>query len=102
MIRLDTMIKILKKQQTGSGPYAQAGWETLTTVKCEWKDINSIEALKAGTTQALGFAQIRLRRVVGLDASCHVLRGSEEWEIIGNPQKEGTFYKIKLQRAVAG
>lgn len=99
--RLDVVITIEKKTSP-SGPYEQSTWQELAQVRCKWIDLNSIELSKAETTKGFCYAQLFLRKLTGLTATCRVVKDNEVWNIIGYPKKVDMFYEIKVQRAVAG
>lgn len=100
--RLDTIIIIQERKITGTGSKEKTSWTDIGRAACKWNDLNSVELIKSDATRNNRYAQVYLRQFKGLNPTCRIIKDNEPWEVISFPKKDGTFFEIKVQRAVSG
>jgi SPP1 family predicted phage head-tail adaptor len=89
---------------TETGGFQEPGWSTLATVWAKWQNVHGSEVWAAQSVQAEAPATVLIRYLTGLDTTCVVLKGSDQFEVVSidDIQERHEYLELKVQRARSG
>jgi SPP1 family predicted phage head-tail adaptor len=102
---LRTSITLQQRSATGDvGGFVVPGWSTLATVWARWQNAHGAEVWTAQSVQAEQAATVLIRYRTGLDTTCAVLNGSDQYEIVSidDIQNRHEYLELKVKRMRSG
>ncbi len=88
----------------GTGGFIIQGWETIAIVWSKWINVHGSEVWAAQSIQAESPATVTIRYRSGLDTTCAVLKGSDQFEIVSidDIRERHEYLEIKVRRMRSG
>lgn len=102
---LRTQITLQQRSVASDGGGFQVPtWSTIATVWARWTNVHGAEVWAAQTVQAEQPATVLIRYVSGLNTTCAVLKGSDQFEIVSidDIQDRHEYLELKVQRVRSG
>lgn len=87
-----------------SGGFTEPEWSTIATVWAKWQNVHGSEVWAAQMVQANAPATVLIRYLTGLDTTCAVLKGSDQYEIVSvdDIQERHEYLELKVKRVRSG
>lgn len=89
---------------SGTGGFQTATWSTIATVWAKWTNAHGSEVWAAQSIQAEAPATVLIRYRIGIDTTCAVLKGSDQFEIVSidDIAERHEYLELKVRRMRSG